>query len=261
MDLQLQGKHVLITGASKGIGFACAQGFIAEGAKVSLVARTAEALDQAVAALKADGKAARFAADLRDADSAEQALDAAEAAFGPVDVLVNSAGAAKRVPPAELTPARWRDAMDAKFFTYINMMDPVIKRMGTRGSGVIINIVGTGGKIARATHIAGGAANAALMLASAGAAVAYADKGVRVNAVNPGPVLTDRLKEGFKAEVRLAESQGRPAPGQPGTDLPLGRPSNPEEIADMVVFLASPRSSYTTGAIIALDGAATATVV
>ncbi|CAN5126994.1 SDR family oxidoreductase [soil metagenome] len=261
MDLQLQGKHVLITGASKGIGFACAQGFIAEGAKVSLVARTAATLDKAVADLGKPGMAAGFPADLKDADEAVKALDAAEAAFGPVDILVNSAGAAKRVPPGELTPARWHDAMNAKFFTYINMADPVVKRMAARGTGVIINIVGTGGKIARATHIAGGAANAALMLASSGLAVAYADRGVRVNAVNPGPVLTDRLKEGHAAEVRLAAQQGKPAPKQPGTELPLGRPSTPQEIADMVVFLASPRSSYTTGAIIALDGAATATVV
>ncbi len=261
MDLQLNGRHVLITGASKGIGFACAQAFVAEGARVSLVSRTAEALGKAVADLGGAAVATAVPADLRDADAAARALDAAEAVFGPIDVLVNSAGAARRVPPNELTPARWHDAMEAKFFTYIHITDPAIKRMGERRSGVVINIVGTGGKVARATHIAGGAANAALMLATAGLAVAYAGQGVRVNAVNPGPVATDRLKEGFQAEVRMAEQQGKPMPAAPGSELPLGRPSTPQEIADMVVFLASPRSSYTTGAIISLDGAAVGTVV
>ncbi len=266
MDLQLAGKHVLVTGASKGIGYACALGFLQEGARVSLVSRSEEGLKLAAASLLAAQpesawRIAYFAADLQDAAAAQGALDAAEAAHGPVDILVNCAGAAKRTAPADLQPQAWHDAMQAKYFTYIHMMDPLVKRMGQRGSGVIINIVGAGGKVANPTHLAGGAANAALMLVSAGLAAAYAGKGVRINALNPGQVLTERLRARLDAETRLAESEGRPAPGKPGDKLPLGRPAEPEEIANVAVFLASPRASYVTGAIVAMDGANTPMVV
>lgn len=166
MDLQLTGKHVLVTGGSRGIGLACAREFLREGAKVSLVGRTAARLQEAVAQLRAEGHDAvrGHGADLGDASAALAMLDAAEAELGPIDILVNSAGAARRTPFGELEPQAWRDAMQAKFFPYINVMDPVIKRMGERGEGAIVNVIGMGGKVATPTHLAGGAANAALML-------------------------------------------------------------------------------------------------
>ena len=262
MDLQLTGKHVLITGGSKGIGLACALGFLREGARVSLVSRDAANLEHAAQQLAADvpdanARITTVAANMRDAEAAVAALNEAEAAFGPVDVLVNSAGAAKRTPPDELTAAAWHDAMDAKYFSYIHMMDPVVKRMGARGTGTIVNVVGAGGKVASATHMAGGAANAALMLVSAGMASAYAAKGVRVNAVNPGLTLTERLKEGMKADARLQKIDEAEALKRAQARLPLGRIAEPSEIADAVLFLASPRASYITGAIVAMDGAVT----
>ena len=274
MDLQLQGRHVLITGGSKGIGLACAEAFLGEGARVSLVSRSADNLERAAGRLAqlpesrlsddrgdAPARIATFAADLKDPDAAVRALDAAEKALGPVDILVNSAGAAKRTGPDDLTPKAWHDSMDAKYFTYIHMLDPVVKRMGQRGSGVIVNIVGAGGKVASPTHLSGGAANAALMLVSAGLAAAYGPKGVRVNAVNPGLTLTERLKEGMAAEAKLANISIDDAIARANQRLPLGRIAKPEEIADAVIFLASPRASYITGAILAMDGAVTPMVV
>ena len=274
MDLQLKGRHVLITGGSKGIGLACAQAFLGEGARVSLVSRSADNLERAAGRLAqlpesrepgsggdAPARIATFAADLKDPDAALQALDAAEKALGPVDILVNSAGAAKRTGPDDLTPKAWHDSMEAKYFTYIHMLDPVVKRMGRRGSGVIVNIIGAGGKVASPTHLSGGAANAALMLVSAGLAAAYGPKGVRVNAVNPGLTLTERLKEGMAAEAKLANISIDDAIARANQRLPLGRIARPEEIADAVVFLASPRASYITGAILAMDGAVTPMVV
>ena len=130
------------------------------------------------------------------------ACDSAEAAFGPVDVLVNSAGAAKRTPAPELTPEAFADAMQAKYFTTIHMLTPTIQRMAQRGQGTVVNVVGNGGKVASPIHLPGGAANAALMLVSAGLAAAYGAQGIRVNAVNPGATVTDRLKEGFAADAR-----------------------------------------------------------
>ncbi len=105
--------------------------------------------------------------------------------------------------------------------------------------------------------MAGGAANAALMLVSAGMASAYAAKGVRVNAVNPGLTLTERLQEGLKADAKLQGIGSEEALQRAKARLPLGRIAAPEEIANAVVFLASPKASYITGAIVAMDGAVT----
>ena len=261
MDLQLQQQHILITGGSKGIGLACAAAFLPEGARVTLVSRSADNLAQGAATLQQQGAPSDrlfiVAANLRDAVEAERALAAAEQHFGPVDVLVNSAGAAKRTPPNELTAAAWHDAMEAKYFTYIHMMDPVVKRMGARGRGVIVNVIGQGGKVASPIHMPGGAANAALMLATAGMAAAYGPQGVRVTAVNPGLTLTDRLQEGLVAEARASGISPEEALARASSKLPLGRIARPEEIADTVVYLASPRASYVTGATLAMDGAVT----
>jgi NAD(P)-dependent dehydrogenase (short-subunit alcohol dehydrogenase family) len=140
-------------------------------------------------------------------------------------------------------------------------MDPVVRRMGARGRGVIVNVVGMGGKVATPTHLPGGAANAALMLASAGLAAAWGPSGVRVNAVNPTLTLTDRLAEGLAADARLRKSTPEEVLQQAEQKLPLGRLAQPEEVAAVVVFLASPRASYVSGAVISMDGASTPMVV
>ena len=264
MNLELANKHVLITGGSKGIGLACARNFLAEGARVTLVSRSVANLlaAQSVLLINASGATVNvIAADLRDAADAERAVDAVERDFGAVDVLVNSAGAAKRTPADELTADAWHDAMQAKFFTYIHVTNPLIKRMGERGHGAVVNVIGSGGKVAAVTHLAGGAANAALMLASAGLASAYAGKGVRVNAVNPGRTFTERLQEGMQAEARQQDVTVEEAIARATKSLPLKRFANPEEIADAVVYLASARASDVTGALLAMDGALTPMVV
>lgn len=266
MDLNLKDKHVVITGGSKGIGLACAKTFLQEAARVTLVSRDLATLEGAQRTLSIEipaskGRVAIVSADLRDAQSATAALEKAEARFGPVDVLVNSAGAAKRTPAPELTPQAWRDAFDAKFFTYINMMDPVVKHMARRKQGVIVNVIGSGGKTASAVHLAGGSANAALMLATAGLASAYGREGVRVVGVNPGPTHTERLQEGLEATCRLEGIDMPTAIERSTARIPLGRLASPEEVAQAVVFLASDQASYITGVNINMDGAAVASVV
>jgi NAD(P)-dependent dehydrogenase (short-subunit alcohol dehydrogenase family) len=258
MDLGLKDKRVLITGGSKGIGLACAKAFIAEGAKVALVSRSQENLDQAK---KSVGNAYTIAADLVDAAAAAAMVERVEKEFGAIDVLVNSAGAAKRTDADDLTPAAWRAGMDAKYFSYINVIDPLIKRMGQRGRGVVINVIGAGGKVASPTHLAGGAANAALMLATAGLAYAYAGKGVRVVGLNPGVTKTERVAQGLKAEAKRANVSEEQAYKQMVARLPMGRPAEPEELADIVVFAASERGRYLNGANISTDGAASHVIV
>lgn len=263
MDLHLRDKHILITGGSKGIGLACAEAFLAEGARVTLVSRDEAHLTKARQLLSTAG--ARHihtrTADLRDASAALASLDDAEAAMGAVDVLVNSAGAAKRTPASELTPQAWQDAMQAKYFSYIHMIDPAIKRMAARGSGNIVNVVGNGGKVASPIHLPGGAANAALMLATAGLAAAYGPQGIRVNAVNPGLTLTDRLQEGLAADARLQGIGTAEAMQRAVARIPLGRMAEPAEVARVVLFLASGAASYVTGVCMTMDGAATPIVL
>jgi NAD(P)-dependent dehydrogenase (short-subunit alcohol dehydrogenase family) len=252
MDLGLTGKVVIVTGGSRGIGFACAQALAREGARVGIVSRSEEGLAAAMARLPGVVGAT---ADLVDAEAALRAIDALERQLGPIDVLVNSAGAARRTPPDELSPSAYRAALDAKFFSYVNVIDPVVKRMAARGTGVIVNVAGNGGKVASPTHIAGGAANAALMLVTAGLANAYAARGVRVVAVNPGITETERMTQGLEAEARLTGATVEEARLRGLARVPLGRFAAPREIADMVVFLASERASYVTGVSISMDGA------
>jgi NAD(P)-dependent dehydrogenase (short-subunit alcohol dehydrogenase family) len=261
MDLGLEGQVVLVTGASKGIGFACAEAFAREGAKVALVSRSRANLDAALARITGVKHApVAFAADLIDAAQAARVVDETENALGPIDVFVNSAGAARRYPPAELNAQAWHAAMDAKFFSYVHPLDIVIKRMAERGHGAVVNIIGMGGKVASPVHLPGGAANSALMLATAGLAVAYGPRGVRVNAINPGGTLTDRVQEGLAAEARMTGVAADDLLARQQASIPLRRLGTPEEIAQVTLFLASKQASYVTGAIIPMDGGAGAVI-
>ena len=261
MDLGLKNQVVLVTGASKGIGFACAEAFAREGARVALVSRSRANLDAALARITgAMHRPVAFAADLIDAAQAARVVDDIEAALGPIDVLVSSAGAAKRYPPDALDAQAWHDALDAKFFSYIHPLDIVVRRMAARGRGSVVNIIGAGGKTASSVHIPGGAANAALMLATAGLAAAYGPKGVRINAINPGGTLTGRVQQGLDAEAKMTGLDAAEILKRQQSRIPLQRLAQPEEIAQVALFLASLQASYVTGAIVPMDGGAAAVI-
>jgi NAD(P)-dependent dehydrogenase (short-subunit alcohol dehydrogenase family) len=258
MNLDLDGRRVLVTGGSKGIGLACAKAFLAEGARVAIASRSEANLAAARTAL---GGVMTLAADFADAAAARAVVDRVEAQLGPIDILVTSAGAARRTPPDELNPAAWRAAMDAKYFTSINAIDPIVKLMAARGRGAIVNIIGNGGKVASPIHLPGGAANAALMLATVGLANAYAAKGVRILGINPGLTKTTRVAEGMQAEASRQGISEEEALRRSVDRIPLGRLAEADEIAAVVVFAASPRASYLTGTIITMDGATSPVVV
>jgi len=255
MDLGLKGKVVLITGGSKGIGLACARAFAAEGAKVAIASRGQANLDTAKAELAKEGvQVVAVQADLTKDTDAKAMVAAVEKALGPIDVLVNSAGAAKRHAIEEYDASAWQQGMNAKYYPYIHTMDAIRPGMLARKRGAIVNIIGTGGKRAQATHLAGGAANAALMLVSVGMASAFARHGIRVNAINPGSTYTGRVQQSIVLQAKEANISEAEALKRSEASIPMGRYGKPEEVAAVTVFLASDQASYVTGAVIPMDG-------
>jgi NAD(P)-dependent dehydrogenase (short-subunit alcohol dehydrogenase family) len=251
VKLDLEGKVVLVTGGSKGIGLACARAFLAEGAKVAIASRSRENLERAAGA---SGATLWLAADLTRPEPARDMARQVADKLGGIDILVNSAGAAKRYLPDDLDASAWHAAMDAKYFTYIHTMDAVLPDMASRGAGCVVNVIGMGGKVASPIHLPGGAANSALMLATVGLAQVYAPKGIRINAVNPGATLTDRVKEALRLEATARKVTEDEVLTQGQSRVPLRRYASADEIASVVAFLASDRASYVTGAIIPMDG-------
>jgi len=266
MQLGLSGKVVLVTGGSKGLGLATARAFAEEGARVAIASRSAENLARARATLAADGfEVTTIAGDFVDAKQAAHAVEETERLLGPLDILINSAGAAQRTPPESLDAATWRAGLDAKFFPYIHVQDAALKSFRKRAEtdgieppphqlGAIVNIVGTGGRVPTSTHLPGGSANAALLLSTLGLAQYYARYGIRINAINPGVTLTDRVEQHLQLEAeRLGISREEAlARGQAAT--PLRRYGEASEIANVALFLASEKASYVVGALVSVDG-------
>ena len=251
MDLKLRGKRVLVTGGSKGIGKACALLFAQEGSEVMIASRDAVALQAASEEIKAGcGATVRFkAADLSQRGAAESLAEWA----GPLDVLVNNAGA---IPGGDLLTVdedTWRNAWDLKVFGYINLSRAVYRDMKSRRSGVIVNVLGVAGEKLTASYIAGSTANAGLMAFTRALGGASHKDGIRVVGVSPGPVATDRLIKLFKQHA-LAQFGDENRHDEFFKGMAFDRPATPEEIASTVAFMASERSSYTTGVFVTVDG-------
>ncbi|HEY1425628.1 MAG TPA: short-chain dehydrogenase/reductase, partial [Caulobacteraceae bacterium] len=191
MDLHLSGKRVLITGASKGIGAATAAAFAEEGCDVRLVARSAGALGELAGRLSRahNIEATAHPADLRKGEDIQRLAAEVE----DVDILVNNAGDIPGGPLEAIDEATWRHAWELKVFGYINLCRVYLARMKARGSGVIVNVIGSAGERFDANYITGAAGNAALMSFTRALGGRSLDHGVRVVAINPGPVETDRI--------------------------------------------------------------------
>ena len=249
-------KHVLVSGGARGIGFACAKQFALNGYNVSIIGKTQSNLDSAVESLQEIGDNITvngYCGDVSDPMFVNSLIEKIDVT--PIDVLVNTAGAAKKAITTELTHADWNHSMQSKFFTYTNVMDAVLPRMAARKSGSVVNVIGMGGKCQVVNHLNGGAANAALMLATTGLAQAYAKFGIRVNGINPASVETDHIK---KFITQDAEWKGIPyeeAKEELVSKFPMGRMVLPEEVAAMVFFVAGDSAPSINGAIIPIEGA------
>ena len=251
MKLDLEGKSVLVTGASKGIGLATAQAFAREGCALHLAARSAELLEAARASIVAECSVpvTTYAMDL---SSDAQMRDLAAKA-GVVDILVNNAGDIPSGPLDAVDDAALRRGFDLKVFGYISLTRALYAKMCERGSGVIGNDIGNSGENWDANYIAGSTGNAALMSFTRALGGVSLDHGVRVVGVNPGPVATDRMVKLMKR--RAHDLYGDENRWQELHKMyPGGRPATAEEVADLMVFLASPRAGYITGTIVTIDG-------
>lgn len=251
MDLGLAGKSVLITGASKGIGRAAATAFAREGCNLHLTARDKAALEATATELTGGHE---VSVEVHPLDlSLSDNMRRLAAACRDVDILVNNAGDLPGGPLEAIDEAALRPAWDLKVFGYIFLTQEIYRAMTDRGSGVIINDIGNSGEHWDANYIMGSTGNAGLMAFTRALGGVSLDHGVRVVGVNPGPVATDRMIKLMKRrahdwygdEDRWEELYER---------YPGGRPARPEEVADLMVFLASPRAGYVTGTIVTIDG-------
>ena len=261
METGLAGKVAMVSGASKGIGRAVADKLAAEGARLSLCARSADALHEVARDVeKRGGEALAFAGDLTRGEDIQGWTRATVERFGGVDVLVNNAGAAQGGPFLALPDQAWLDSWQLKLFGYIRVAREVFPHLVRRGGGRIVNVIGIAGVQPMENYMIGGAANAALLNFTKGLADEGAPHGILVTGVNPGPIRTDRW-DGMIAKWGAAK---RIAPEAAEREIlngvPLRRPGTADEVANVVVFLASALSTYVTGTTIAVDGGMTRTI-
>jgi 3-oxoacyl-[acyl-carrier protein] reductase len=256
MDLKLTGKVALVTGASRGIGRAIARGLANEGCDVAACAVRSKPLGEAAAALaRESGRTVEgFAADLTKADEAERMVAAVFERFGRVDILVNNAGAAPGGVLETLSEDDWALALQLKFMGYVRVMKHVLPRMVAQGGGRVVNLIGNDGVKHSYWEIAPGAANAAGQNLTMSLAGQYARHNVTFVAVNPGPVRTERWDGLVRAMARDMKISVDAADRLAPRSIPVGRIAEPEEVADLVTFLASDRAHYVNGTMIEIDG-------
>jgi len=256
MDLKLQGKKAVVTGASAGIGKAVTRALAREGVDVAVCARRKEPLDQAAAeiAKETGRKIVPIPADLTKAGDAEKFVKQAHAALGRIDILVNNAGSAPGGVIEHLTEEEWASALQLKFMGYVRCMKHVLPIMQKQKKGRVVNVIGNDGVKVSYWEIAPGAANAAGQNLTVSLASQYGKDNISFVCVNPGPVRTERwtgLVQAMARDMNLSfEEADKLAP----SSIPLGRIAESEEVADLVTFLASDRAFFVNGTMIEIDG-------
>ena len=255
MDLNLKNKIAIVTGASRGIGKSIAQTLSAEGVKLTLVARSP--LDEFSASLPTESLP--LSIDLRQPDAASRVVEATLQKFGRIDILVNNAGATKRGDFLQLTDDEWTDGFALKFYGAMRLSRAAWTSL-MQSKGSIVNIIGIGGRTGSAEFAIGGTVNAALMNLTKVLADRGIKDGVRVNAINPGSIATERLQTRVNTFAKEKSLPYDEAFTQMAKNLGIARFGEPEEIARAVAFLASPQAAYIHGAVLDIDGGATKTL-
>ncbi|WP_375459450.1 short-chain dehydrogenase/reductase [uncultured Enterovirga sp.] len=251
MELELSGKRALITGASRGIGLAIAQVLAKEGCSLVLTARDPDRLAESAEMLRTDHgvEVEQVAADL----TMPGEIDRMAGLAGPLDILINNAGAIPNGTLQELDAAKWRSSWELKVFGYIDLTRAIYPGMVERGRGVVLNIIGMAGERPSAWYIAGSTGNASLYTFTRALGADSFDHGVRVLGLSPGYIETDRqrVKMMNRAEAELGD---RERWREFAKNLPQSRLAQPREVADVAAFLVSDRASFISGTVVTVDG-------
>lgn len=258
MDLGLFGKVALVAASSKGLGKACAMQFAREGAHVVMCSRDQERIEAAaadVADASADGATVLArAADVTRDDEVQELVNAAIERYGRIDVLVNNAGG----PPAgsfnSFDVDAFRDAVELNLISTVRLCKMVVPHMIENGGGSIVNITSISVKQPLDGLILSNTARAGVIGLAKSMANELAPHGIRVNSVGPGPTRTDRILDLARSRAEKAGLSMDDSIGESASGIPMGRLGEPEEFANVVVFLASPAASYVTGAMLQVDG-------
>ena len=244
MNLQLTDKTALVTGASQGIGRAIARGLAAEGVQTCVVARRKNLLDQLAAEIVAAGGKAPVIViiDMMEADAPERLAEAAAKALGKIDILINSAGGSKPPIKVDAPDSAWEESMTLNFVRVRQLTHAVLPGMMQRQWGRIINI---SGKSEPEALIAATPTKAAIHAWSKGLSREVGPHGVTVNCIPPGRIMSEQIRRKYPPAFRAEQS---------AREIPVGRYGEPEELAVLAVFLASPVAAYITGAVMPVDG-------
>ena len=255
MDLELRGKTALVTGASKGIGRAVANVLAAEGCNLALAARNPENLERAANEIRARHQITTrtIPVDLARSEDQRRLAELCHDA----DILINNAGSNPGGEIEDISEETWRAAWDLKVFAYINLTRYFYAAMKARRKGVIVNVIGNAGEQMNSRYILGSSGNIALMGLTRALGARATDFGIRVVGVNPGLTATERAltmlrtwsQNKYGTPDRWQEFLGQ-------LNLPFGRMGEPEEVANAIAFLASPKASYISGTILTVDGGA-----
>jgi 3-oxoacyl-[acyl-carrier protein] reductase len=244
MDLKLEGRTALVTGASVGIGRAIALALSAEGVRVAVTARRVDKLRELAAEIVAAGGAepVLIEQDMYAEDAAARIAAAAQAGLGAVDILVNNAGGSRSFKDLHVSEAQWQEAITLNFHRPRQLGDALIDGMIERGWGRVICITGK----SEPEHINGAfCAKAGMHSWAKGLSRMVGKHGITVNCIPPGRIHSEQIYRNYTPEYRQWQSDH---------EIPVGRYGEPGELADLVCFLASPRAAYITGAVIPVDG-------